>query len=205
MESPKTSGIFSRIRSHRLASAFTLLGTLTIGILAGSVLTHSVGAAEQQAVNSSDARPLVIPSPATLSNGFSAIVKQVGPAVVNINTESIPKKASASNPHLKLRPNPKGGDQGDMQDFFNHFFGGQSPDGGSGDDEDGPGGGPRQALGSGFIVDPRGYIITNNHVVDKADRIFVKLAGEPDDGGGTHAGTPRDRRRSRPRDRHCRY
>ena len=40
--------------------------------------------------------------------------------------------------------------------------------------------GKREALGSGFIVDPRGYIITNNHVVDKADHIFVKLASDPD-------------------------
>jgi serine protease Do len=34
----------------------------------------------------------------------------------------------------------------------------------------------RASLGSGFIVDARGYIVTNNHVVDKADRIFVKLS-----------------------------
>ena len=65
-----------------------------------------------------------------------------------------------------------------MQDFFNRFFGGQ---GGQGDDDsDGAGGGERRALGSGFIVDPRGYIITNNHVVDKADKIFVKLPGDPE-------------------------
>jgi serine protease Do len=67
-----------------------------------------------------------------------------------------------------------------MQDFFNRFFGGQG--GGGGDDEDGGAGGERRALGSGFIVDPRGYIITNNHVVDKADKIYVKLASDPDTG-----------------------
>ena len=38
----------------------------------------------------------------------------------------------------------------------------------------------RTALGSGFIVDSRGYIITNNHVIDKADKIYVKLASDPD-------------------------
>ena len=47
------------------------------------------------------------------------------------------------------------------------------------DDDDG--GAEREALGSGFIVDPRGYIITNNHVVDKADKICVKLSTDPDD------------------------
>jgi serine protease Do len=65
-----------------------------------------------------------------------------------------------------------------MQDFFNRFFGGQG-----GDDGDGGAGGERRALGSGFIVDARGYIITNNHVVDKADKIYVKLSSDPDDAG----------------------
>jgi serine protease Do len=67
-----------------------------------------------------------------------------------------------------------------MQDFFNRFFGGQGGQGGGGGD-DSDGGGERRALGSGFIVDPRGYIITNNHVVDKADKIYVKLSTDADD------------------------
>lgn len=185
MESTRTP--LSRFRNHRLASTFTLLTTLTVGVLAGSVMTHGVGAKEQQHLDTSDARPLVIPNPTTLSNGFSQIVKQVGPAVVNINTETLAKKAPVRPGRRGQRNTPNGGggddqpNQGDMQDFFNKFFGGQGG-GQGGDDEDGPAGGERQALGSGFIVDARGYIITNNHVVDKADKIFVKLAGDPDDG-----------------------
>lgn len=176
-----TPNLASRIRAHRFTSTVTLLATLSVGIVAGSLLTHGVSGKEQ-AVDSTDARPLVIPSPSNLSNGFSQIVKEVGPAVVNINTESLPKQSA--NPHT--RRNRRGGDngdggdqQGDMQDFFNRFFGGQGGDGGGGD-EDGPAGGERRALGSGFIVDPRGYIITNNHVVDKADRIYVKLSTDAD-------------------------
>ncbi len=184
METPTSSTLLSRLRCNPLASTFTLLATLTVGVLAGSVLTRDVGAKEQQKVDSSDARPLVIPDPKTLSNGFSAIVKQVGPAVVNINTETIAKKAVAPKTRRGRNADPNGEapNQGDMQDFFNKFFGGQNPGGGDGEDEDGISGGERQALGSGFIVDPRGYIITNNHVVDKADKIYVKLAGDPDDG-----------------------
>ncbi len=182
MESSTVRTLSERFRTHRLASTFTLLTTLTVGVLAGSILTRDVGAKEQQHVDTSDARPIVIPNPVTLSNGFSQIVKQVGPAVVNINTETIPKK-SATRPGRRGQRTPDGNspDQGDMQDFFNHFFGGQGGQGGGDDDSDGAGG-ERQALGSGFIVDSRGYIITNNHVVDKADRIFVKLASDPDDG-----------------------
>ena len=194
MQSSPTPGFFTRLRSHRLTTTFTLLTTLTVGVLAGSVLTRGVSGKEQQQVDSSDARPIVIPNPVTLSNGFSQIVKQVGPAVVNINTESIPKQATnRRNPHglqrgpLPQQPNPhdpdgQGGGNGDMQDFFNRFFGGQNGQGGGDDDSDGGPGGERRALGSGYIVDSRGYIITNNHVVDKADKIYVKLANDPDTG-----------------------
>jgi serine protease Do len=175
--------LLSRIRGHRLTTTFVLLATLSVGILAGSVLTRNVSGKEQSGVNSSDAKPLVIPSPVALSNGFSQIVKQVGPAVVNINTEELPKPVSNNKRKRggqRIQPNNPDGDDdqqtpGDMQDFFNRFFGGQG-----GDDGDGNGG-ERRALGSGFIVDPRGYIITNNHVVDKADKIYVKLSSDPDD------------------------
>ncbi len=185
---PSSPSLLDRIRSRRLTTTFTLLAVLSVGIVAGSVLTHGVSGKEQQSVDSSDARPLVIPSPTTLSNGFSQVVKQVGPAVVNINTESLPKQSSNKTPHRRGQGHPPQGqgddDQqqpGDMQDFFNRFFGGQ----GQGSDDDGDGmGAERRALGSGFIVDPRGYIITNNHVVDKADKIYVKLSTDPDGGPG---------------------
>jgi serine protease Do len=188
MDTPTNTSqtLLDRIRNHRLATTFTLLATLSIGILVGSVLTNNVSGKEQSGVNSSDAKPLIIPSPVSLSNGFSQIVKEVGPAVVNINTEELPKpsanKRRRGGQRVPLPNNPDGNDDsqqppGDMQDFFNRFFGGQG-----GDDGDGGDGGERRALGSGFIVDPRGYIITNNHVVDKADKIYVKLSSDPDGG-----------------------
>jgi serine protease Do len=182
--SKESSNFFSRlsanVRAGRLSTTFGILAALSIGILAGSMLTGKVNG--QQRMDSSDARPLSIPNPVTLSNGFSAIVKQVGPAVVNINTVSIPHPSPNAQRRRGVRPDPNGDDngdqdsqQGDMQDFFNRFFGGQNPGGES------PDAGTRRALGSGFIVDPRGYIITNNHVVDKADHIYVKLSTDPED------------------------
>jgi serine protease Do len=183
--------LVARIRHHRLSATFALLATLSLGILAGSLLTRTVSGKEQS-VDSSDARPLSVPSPIFQSNEFAKIAKAVGPAVVNINTITLPKQSlnrrsgrggTQRNP-LQAQPDPDGGDQGssqgDMQDFFNRFFGGQGGSGG-GDDGADSGGGEREALGSGFIVDSRGYIITNNHVVDKADKIYVKLSTDPDD------------------------
>jgi serine protease Do len=184
--------LLERLRASRLASTFIILGTLSAGIVIGSVAVHGVRGNEKTQLDSSDATPLKIPSPVSLSTTFTQIAKDVGPAVVNINTETLPQEESHSKrrtPHAGPAVPPGGGgdddqngdqDQGpgpdqNFQDFFNRFFGGQ-----------GQGGAPeqgdqmRESLGSGFIVDPRGYIITNNHVVEKADRIFVKLSTDPE-------------------------
>jgi len=184
---------FGRSQMGRLLSTFTILATLTAGILIGSVIAHGVKGKEQ--ASSSDATPLKVPNPVVLSNTFSTIAKDVEPAVVNINTESLPKEsprrrgrqAVPGNPDDQDSPdqddNGQGGGQGgdnSMQDFFNKFFGGQGQDGGA--DQQ-----PRESLGSGFIVDSKGYILTNNHVVDKADRITVKLAGDPEGDAGRPA------------------
>ncbi len=191
-------------RYNRLASSFVILATLSAGILIGSIVAHQVRGQETQ-VNSSDATPLKVPAPRELSTDFSRIAKEVGPAVVNINTEILPKQQQQNRrrgPHY-MQPfpqqqqppdgdddqSPQGGQdgqggqgQGGLQDFFNRFFGGQGPDMGGPDD-----GQERESLGSGFIVDPRGYIITNNHVVDKADRIYVRLASDPEGNQGRPA------------------
>ncbi len=182
--------LYSKVRSGHMPTTFGLLAALTVGVLAGSMITGSVSA-HQQKVDSSDARPLTIPNPVTLSNGFAGIVKQVGPAVVNINTESLPKQSTNKGGRRRAVPVPApdqgdnggggGGDDNNMQDFFNHFFGG----GGDGQDS-----GPKRALGSGFIVDPRGYIITNNHVVDGADHIYVKLSTDPQNDVAGEEGRP---------------
>jgi serine protease Do len=180
------NSLVERLRARRLASIFVLLATLSTGILIGSVVAHGVKGQEAK-TDSSDATPLRIPKTTVAPNAFSQIAKQVGPAVVNINTETLPKEQQQGRRRggnrLRQQPNPDDNqdqdqdqdqDQG-IPDFFKRFFG-QSPD----DDNGGPDGEVRQSLGSGFIVDPKGYIITNNHVVEKADKIFVKLASDPD-------------------------
>jgi serine protease Do len=179
--------IFERLRSRRLASTFVLLATLSVAIVAGSFAAHGVRGQEKQS-NSTDATPLTIVNSTIPPNEFVKIAKQVGPAVVNINTRTLPKQSANNgrrNPHSRVQPDPQNpGDddedqdqqgQGNFQDFFNRFFGGQMPDQDGGDDSK-----VSESLGSGFIVDPKGYIITNNHVIEKADQIFVKLSTDPD-------------------------
>jgi serine protease Do len=194
--------LFERLRTRRLVSAFAVLAVLTTAIVVGSYTAHGVHG-QVKNDDSHDATPLKIPNTTVAPNEFAQIAKQVGPAVVNINTRTLPKDVANKgmrrlNPHGRAVPAPQGpdddqdqggdgqdqapqgpggqgqGPQGNFQDFFNRFFGGQGPDGP--DD----GGSEHDSLGSGFIVDPKGYIITNNHVVDKADEIYVKLSTDPD-------------------------
>jgi len=169
----RESAFWARLKANRWAYTFTILATLTVGILIGTVVSSGVKGKEGQ--KSSDATPLTIPAPQQLSNAFSQISKQLEPSVVNINTESTIK-----NPHRRrsTRPDPdqdqgNGDEDTPFQDFFDKFFGGP---GGQGGPEAGT---IRQrSLGSGVIVDSKGYIVTNRHVVEKADRIRVKLMDE---------------------------
>jgi serine protease Do len=178
--------LFERLRSRRLASTFVLLATLSVAIVAGSFAAHGVRGQEKRS-DSADATPLKVVNSTVPPNEFVKIARQVGPAVVNINTQTLPKQSANKgrrNPHSRVQPNPQNPDddqdqdqqgQGNFQDFFNRFFGGQMPDQEGGDD-----GQVRESLGSGFIVDPKGYIITNYHVIEKADKIYVKLSTDPD-------------------------
>jgi serine protease Do len=184
--------LYERLRARRLASVFVLLATLSAAIVASSFAAHGVRGQEQQN-SSADATPLKVVDSAVAPNEFVKIAKMVGPAVVNINTQTLPKQAKnpgRRNFHGRIQPVPQQpGDedqdedqqqgqqqgQGDLPDMLKRFFGGQMPDMDGGD-----GGQVRESLGSGFIVDPKGYIITNNHVIDKADKIYVKLASDPD-------------------------
>ena len=176
------SALLARIRGQRLVSSLVILLTLTIGILIGTVLSRSGVKGNSSPV----ASLLPMQTPQQLSNTFGQVAKRVEPAVVNINTESNPKPRRRLN---RGQGNGQGngqGDQGDdLQDFFNRFFGGQGGQGGQGGDDDqnpfgdGPGGGRSRSLGSGVILNSNGYIITNFHVVDGADRIRVRLKDDP--------------------------
>jgi serine protease Do len=168
---PRASAFWGRLKANRLAYTLTILVTLTIGILMGTVISYGVKG--QESKKASDATPLTVPAPQQLSNQFSNISKQLEPSVVNINTESTIK-----TPQRRRRGAPGGtpngpDDQNPFDDFFDRFFGG--PGGG------GAGGGAirERSLGSGVVVDSKGYIVTNRHVVEKADRIRVKLDDDP--------------------------
>jgi serine protease Do len=180
--------LFDRMRTQKVLSFTLILFTLSVGIVLGTLVNQGVKAAkEDRPAAAPGASQLVIPNPVELSNSFTTIAKQMEPSVVNISTTYLPKtpaRARSNNNNGGRRfsqPQPddeQGGD--DPNDFLYRFFGG-SPFGGGPDGGGGGGGRKSSALGSGVVVDKAGYILTNNHVVDKADRIQVKFNGDPTD------------------------
>jgi len=96
---------------------------------------------------------------------FSGLADSVSPAVVNIRTEKTTKTGGFR--HFSRRPFGRKNDP--FEDFFDRFFGNEMPREHK-----------ERSLGSGFLVDKDGYIVTNNHVVENADEIKVRLKNGTD-------------------------
>ena len=152
----------TKLLSGRGAVLASLLFTMALGITIGSIVSDGVDGAEkpagaQELVMQGEGPPVTLKAQLSLQEGFSGIAKAVEPAVVHVYTQSIVKTTSRGGSNEQFRDF-----FGD--DFFERFFGGpqgQTP---------GPSEQKRAGLGSGVIVDSKGYIITNYHVVAIGNR-----------------------------------
>ena len=157
-------------RREKMVAALFVALTLIVGILIGTVVSGRTSAMKSIAFAGNGATPLPMPDAIPSSNSFASIVNRVEPAVVNISTTQVMEK----RPSAKKRRAPQQNDQqpdnpnDPMQDFFDRFFDGR---------QDAPAAAER-SLGSGVIVDRKGFILTNNHVVEQATKIQVQLNGE---------------------------
>ncbi len=152
------------LRSNKGLTFAALVVTLVLGIAIGTVVSDGVFSAEQreqvaQLKIQGGGTPRVLAEHVNLGEGFARVAETVGPAVVNISTSAVIRQRST-----RRQPDPEPFEEFFGRDFFERFFGPVPPS-------------ERRvsSLGSGVIVDSKGYILTNDHVVSAADKINVKL------------------------------
>ena len=187
--------MFERLKHQKVLSVTLLAFTLSIGVLIGTIIDGKVSAANKQSTVAPDATPLLTPPVSQIGNDFTRLAKKLETSVVYITAETNTAPAQQSQarpsapPQGRRRAQPRqqpqqqqdeeeedpsqGGGGNDQMERFFRFFGQQG----------GPEMMPRKRAqsGTGFIVDRNGYIITNNHVVEKMDKIRVKLHGDTTD------------------------
>jgi serine protease Do len=144
----------------------SLVGALSLGLAATGCQNHVAQAASAGPTELVTQAPFATPPVLAGTADVATLAARVKPAVVNITTM-----------HEMHRPKME---MPDLPEEFRQFFGGGSfggrvnPRGGGGEDEVMR----RQALGSGFLVDKQGHVVTNAHVIDDADVVKVKLTDE---------------------------
>jgi len=158
-------------RGKQIFGFLMVLLVLALGIGIGTLITNRAGATspgDSQLQMPPDGKSVGGPLQA-FSQAFEEVAKIVSPAVVNINVEEV---VSGQQGRLVI------------PDFFEFFGPFGSPTG--------PGPSMPQVqhtLGSGVIVDPKGYIITNNHVIESATKIKVNIGGNPEEYAARVVGT----------------
>ena len=134
-----------------LSLAFLIAALFTLLSVYSIPATHAATAEDQSHIR-------------WVPDNFSGLAEKYSPAVVNIRSEKNGNRRKEADPHFRGGPFNK---NEPFHDFFEKFFGGRPNQGFK-----------QRSLGSGFIIDQSGFIVTNNHVVEGADKIKVILKDE---------------------------
>jgi serine protease Do len=147
-------------------------GLVRTGFVASIVVLNAAGAALAQAPGQAQ-RPLGTNMPTPPMPSFAELAERLLPAVVNISTTQTVKternqQGQPGAPNRRGPEIPQFPPGSPFEEFFRDFFDRQQR-------PDSPAPRRAQSLGSGFIIDPSGYIVTNNHVIAEADEVKVTL------------------------------
>ena len=162
------------VRNRKILATLLVTVTLAIGMLIGTVISGHVGAAHPAAGMGGTAAGDSGPRAAVERLCLHRQAGAAGRREYFDHAGDRTARKRARTPGQRNRGGdgpagrPAGQDQQPFQDFFNRFF-------------DFPDQGPtaERSLGSGVIVDKKGFILTNNHVVDQATKVQVTLNGDP--------------------------
>jgi serine protease Do len=138
--------------SRRRRSLYAAVGAFAVGSLIAGV--HGAQPSNAPITLKHDEQPIA--SGQLEPASFSGVVKRVAPSVVKITTEMHPRRVAMNSNESPTLNDP----------MLRQFFGGRMPEMREG---------PQAALGSGVIISADGYIATNNHVVENADKVTVTL------------------------------
>jgi len=143
---------------------------VVLGLLAGIMITMRLNAPAHikadETRKDEKGQVVRVTGEVDIQNAFAKVADEVGPAVVTISTESVQRVQGFPSQFYSRRFGNRGGftEQDPFEEFFDEFFGGT----------------PyrefkQQGLGSGFIIDKEGYVLTNYHVVAGANKIKITL------------------------------
>jgi serine protease Do len=145
---------------HRLALRYRAawLGVTAAALVALVMVAPHLGHTAPTAPLWSERSTVVAPATVVPAPNWVELARTLKPAVVNISTKRVEEQAQLQNPFAGQSPF---GNDDPFQRFFKQF---EAPS-------------PRtvRSMGSGFIINPAGYIVTNNHVVEGASEIRVKI------------------------------
>jgi serine protease Do len=147
-------------RSVRAHAITIMLSVLCLGIGVAAMVSTSSGA--RDAPFWAETQPPQVP--VVQVPNFADLAEHLKPSVVNMSTTQVVKGQRRTMPRMPF-PNPFG-ERDPFEEFFERFFGGENPQREF----------RRRSLGSGFIINREGYIVTNNHVVENASDIKVSLS-----------------------------
>lgn len=142
------------------AGLAAVIGVLVGLIVSGRIATAPASPAPQPVTSVARAEPVVVERGGRTSAGagsinFADVAERLNPAVVNIDATARGKRSRAPQEGQPRRP-----------DLFQDPFDLRRPRTGEA---------PRRGMGTGFIIDAEGHILTNQHVIEGADRLTVKL------------------------------